>query len=291
MTRDAALRRILERLPALTEREAQNLARDLTAVEQRLASGEYAETDFVARSVFEVQRRTHEFVTYMRGWHAQGQRWSQLLTALGVPDDVVIDLCPGWAPKIELALMQAGFRGRVVAIDRSEESLTMLQEFLAVLQPSFTVVPVVEDVMGAPERPSHTARLVVANHVVDDLLVDRWVRARGGSLAAIYDDERLLAEAWRGVLRDAPQLLPAFPRDAAHALARYVADGGTLVVSHYSSLIERLIGGDDVAPFFADAFARVCAALVNDGVVARALPVGVDGFDDARAAVFVRPAR
>lgn len=188
MTRDAALRRILERLPALFEREAQNLARDLAAVEQRLASGEYAETDFVARSVFEVQRRTHEFVTYMRGWHAQGQRWAGLLAAIA-PSDVVIDLCPGWAPKIELALMQMGFRGRVVAVDHSAESLAMLQDFLAVLQPPFSVVPVVEDVMNA--QPRARARLVVANHVFDDLLMDRWVRARGGSLAEIYDDERL----------------------------------------------------------------------------------------------------
>jgi len=141
------------------------------AVEQRLASGEYREADFLVRSVFEVPRRTHEFVTYVKGWSAQARRWARLLAAIGIGHDEVLELAPGWAPKIPLALAELGFRGTLRVRDRSAHALALLQDFRDALR-----IPVRLDVEQADLRdaPARRASLVVANHVVDDRLLDGY---------------------------------------------------------------------------------------------------------------------
>ncbi len=283
----ALLRQLEHEAAGLGDVARGNLARDLTAVVARARSGEYQETDFLVRSVFEVPRRTHEYVTYLRGWNTQAARWAALLRAVGVPP-VVVDLCPGWAPKIELALHQLDYAGTVHVVDRSAASLAVLQDFLAVVRPRFTVRPVVRDVMtgDAPARGG----LVVANHVVDDLLLDRWATRHGTSTVDLYEDEDLLRAAWRGVVKDGPGLRASFPRELARGLAAFVDVDGTLVTTHYASLVERLLGGEAAGALFADVFAALRVALMEEGLRPLPLPAHDDGFSDDVAALFTRPA-
>lgn len=244
--------------------EAMNLARDLDAVERRLASGEYREADFLVRSVFEVPRRTHEFVTYVKGWSAQARRWARLLAKVGVGHDQILELAPGWAPKIPLALAELGFEGRLRVRDRSAQALGLLTDFCEALR-----IPVRVDVEQGDLRtaPARRAPLVVANHVVDDLLLDGYARARGLDLDAIYDDEAALVAAWRAIGAGAVDV-DAAADEVARVLATHVAPGGCLVVAHYPSLVERLLGDDNATRVFQRAFEGTRAGLREAGHVA-----------------------
>jgi hypothetical protein len=282
----ALLERIRDSAKGREDFEADNLRRDLSVLAARLESGAYKESDFAARNVYDVPRRTREFLRYFAGWNAQAARWGALLAPhiSGVRE--VIDLCPGWAPKIELALARLRFGGRVRMIDKDENAMRELLSFFALLDAPLRAEAIRADVFDTP--PASEAELVVANHVVDDVLLDRWAPKMGLDKARIYEEEAALAEAWERILERRSEIEEELPRELAEALSRHVLRGGVLIVSHYPSNIEQLIGTAEITETFAALFRLLRRALGALGLDERD-PPSSDRGDEGTVAVFRKP--
>ncbi len=246
-----------------------NLERDLSAVLRRLHAGEYARTDFVERNVFDVPRRTREFFSYMEGYLRLAGRWIEALDGFPISElDDVVDLCPGWAPKIELALLRTGFRGTVVVVDTDARALAALSSLIAGFAPPFTMAAECADFFAPPAR---RFRCAVANHVVDDLILSRFAPEPSSSL---YEDEGALVAAWLKIAERADEVVAGFPAELAEAFSRWVAPDGWLLLSHYDSFVDELLGSP-VRALVDQVFRATVSALVERGfVVEREAPAG-----------------
>jgi hypothetical protein len=266
----ALLARIAGSLEGKSEIEIDNLRLDLSAVVRRLESGAYEESDYAERNVFDVARRTREFLHYFAGWNAQAARWAAILGPhLGGVREV-LDLCPGWAPKIELALTRLRFSGRVRMIDKDGGAMRELLAFFAILESPLRVEAIEADIFAEPVAA--VAELVVANHLVDDVLLDLWSPRLGIDAALAYEREAALRDAWRRILGARSEIEAAFPPLLAGALARHVAPGGVLIVSHYQSNVDRLMGTDESRAVFEELFQRLRRELADLGMDEVALP-------------------
>ena len=248
----------------LEPQERVRFERDLARVLQRAEGGQYRISAF-GTNTLDVQDRAHEFLTELAFQARIGRTWSALLAPLQLtPADTVVDLCPGPVPKVELGLFYAGFAGRVVVVDADARALGALAAYLALFDPKFTVVPAVHDLLT---EPLPTARVVVANHVLDDLALG-WGATRAGlTLGDVYASEENLRTVWRGLLASSVELLDALGPAVGSAFASAVAPGGTLVTCQYAGYIERSLRMPEVTALMQALQARVAHEVMARGFV------------------------
>lgn len=242
--------------------EREHILRDLQAMTQRIQAGEYRHTDFVARSTFDIPRRTAEFFRYFAGYQEQAERLAALLKAVPMAGITSItDLCPGWAPKIEMALLLAGFQGDVYLFDKSRKYAAQLEIFLRILRPAFRTLSVQGDLLteAAPPR----TQLVIANHIVDDLIIDLYVSQAGLSADALYGCETTFIRSTSEI----PEVLDAdqIAVKLATALNRFVLPRGYLILTHYLSVTESCLDLHRWADYTADVFLQVQQVLYQQG--------------------------
>lgn len=216
--------------------EKENLARDLNAIKLRLSSGEYRYTDFDSRSVFDFPRRTVEFFKYMQGYHARALLWANELKKVPLETiPLIVDLCPGWAPKIQLALHYLQYRGEVILFDRCPEYTVQLESFLEIFNPQFKIRTIPGDFFASSSVP--TAKLVIANHVIDDLLIDLYCKHNKVALDDIYGNETIFLKTAEKI----PSTIDPnhFASQFASRVDQFVESKGFVFLSHYPSLAER----------------------------------------------------
>lgn len=246
----------------LDDLERGRLLRDIDRVRRRVEGRQYRLTGF-DDNVLNLPDRAQAFFTELDFHASIGRSWAALLAGTGADRAASIaDLGPGWVPKVELGLFYRGYRGNVVAIDKDPATAAFISRFLALLLPSFTLEPHVVDVFSAP-LPAHP--VVTANHVIDDLIVDWFIREWRIAPADLYQQEGVLAEVWRRILaRRAASLEEIVPRIAA-IFDALTAEGGLLLVSQYPSYVERVLGLPEVSAMNEEALAKVRAILASRG--------------------------
>src|SRR5262249_9684468 len=151
--------------------------------------------------------------------------------------------------KIELALRDLHFSGRVILLDKDPRATAALLRFLPLIAPPFRAEAINADLFSA--TPAATAELVLANHALDDLLFDRWA---GAPLP--IDDEGELRAAWARLLHSQSLILAEHPPPIARALHAHVKPGGALVLVEYEGHVEQLLG-TSARPLFAALFSAV----------------------------------
>ena len=279
MELDALLGALRSEAPSLSRVAAANLTRDLAAVLQRLRRGEYEKTDFLTRNVFDLPRRTREFFAYLEDWDRQAREWVEVLRPLPLTRfGRVANLCPGWSPKLELALGHLGFGGTVVLVDRSAEAVQRIQEFARLFRTELPLEHLRRDLwQPAPE----TFPLVVASHVLDDLTLDAFRERLGlASWEALYEQEEAVRGAWEALVAARDAVLREMPARIATALTQYVGPGGYLAFSHYPSLAEQLLRHEPSAALFRELFAATRQAVLDSGFAP--LPLSGAGYDPAQ---------
>ena len=223
------------------QRETMNAIRDLNQIASRWEQGVYRQTDVLARNVFDVPRRTDEFFSYVESYRKNAAQWTRLFLELEVENiERILHVLPGWSPKVELGLLRTKFQGCVELLDLSPAHTDRLINFLALFPAPFSVLPVHEDVYAC-SRPA--APLVIANHVLDDLLLAEELQSMGSPpLDALYDDEEVLCEVAKALCEHG--IKQGVVRRLAKLLEGMVADQGVLVCTHYKSHMSRLLGLD-----------------------------------------------
>lgn len=264
----------------------ENLGRDVRALLERARAGEYERTDFEARNIFDVARRTHEFLAYLGGWSEQAEAWAQVFERLELTgDESIAHLCPGWAPKLELALARRGHRGRVSLIDKRRSGPDRIVAFLRLLTGALDVEVIEEDLFAASEA---TYALVLANHVVDDLLLEEAAAALSIDPPRVYEDEATLERALGELVRREDRRGELMAR-LARAIGRRVAPRGRVVVTHYPSYVSRITGAERVERALEDAFIRLRRELSSLGLVELPGDTSFGSGFALPAHVFVRP--
>ena len=278
---------VLRQLEELLERkdlsalEIERGLKDLEKVRRRLETRDYERSSFNTNT-FCVADRARDALVEVQFYASLGRRWSALLDAIGLAGiDRIVDLGPGLTPKIELGLYYSDFRGEVVAVDKDADALEQMRRFIELFAPKFRLSPIACDLL---EDAIPAARLVTANHLIDDLVLEHWCRTRGLDRGAAYLEEQAFTALWRSILAARTTVIDELLPRLVHAFARLVLPGGALAIVQYPSYLERSLELEQISELCNELLDRVTGALIADGferdftTPARALSAPSDRF-------------
>ena len=173
-------------------------------------------------------------ITKMAEEHDNNARvWLGILRAISLKEDAtLVDLCPGSDPKIELALKEYGFRGRLVAVDTNQDALL---EIVRGLDVDYNIECVCSALQDA-ELTGHDH--VFSNHAIDDLMSAEYCRRNGMDYARMYGDVDYSRGIWDAIAA-APESYETFALDALVKAGTSIPLWGYFVLSQYPSKFER----------------------------------------------------
>lgn len=271
----------------LSEVERTRARRDLARLRERLVRRDYAISGY-GTNTFDIPDRAEELLTEIDFHASLGRVWAAVLSAheLGRAPRV-LDLCPGWTPKVELGLLYAGFSGEVLLLDQNAAALAKLERFLALFGPKFSVRRLVADLFTVELPPQP---VVIGHHLIDDVAIDAACGAIGLPPARVYSEESAFREVW-GVLLGEPELWrERLTERLSVGLHRLVAPGGALLLAQYPSYTERLLGLHQASAFSRQVLDLVAHRLMGRGYQALDLSAarGVSAFAPVEAFVGLR---
>lgn len=229
-----------------TKVEEKRLNNDLETLIERIEKKEYTRGGF-SKNKFDVPDRTKEFYVYTNFYCDIGKNWAQILKHYDVNNySEIVDLCPGYTPKIELALFYLGYKNKLTVIDKKVSFLSDLEKFTRLFNPLFKIEKKGIDLFG---KFKSNYRFIIANHIIDDLAMDHFATKFGIKIEDIYRDENIVKEFWRKIIANKKQNIPEIADKIAKMLMKIVAPGGYLFLSQYKSYMEKLLNMNEV-PFF-----------------------------------------
>ena len=228
------------------EVEYARMVRDLQRVEQRLIKGEYYYSDF-AGNTFNIPERTREYFIYFNSYFKAARTWAKVLHGVDVHRFAKIaDLCPGWAPKLELALFYLRYNGTLILLDKDRAALEQNETFIGLFNPPYQVQSRVADIFEINEPP---AELVLANHLIDDLLLNICAGEAGFDPNAIYQEEQAMKNAWALILQRRDYFFSKTVNQLSDLFLKLVQQGGSLILTQYQAYVEGLLDLNEAAAF------------------------------------------
>ena len=221
----------------LSQIERKRIDADLGVLAERIRCGEYRNARFV-HNVLNADERARELVDDLRFFYQLGKVWQRIFSAGGIGEQAsLLDIGCGWFPKIEVGLHHAGFRGTVTLLDKGAGTLRNARQFLDFLAVKFRCRFVESDLKRARGRFD----VIAANHLLDDLLLDEYIRRTGVSAKMLYADETAYRNAWNSISHD-----ETLTDVVADALSRRIASltrlGGVVCLFDYISHSHRALG-------------------------------------------------
>lgn len=242
-----------------SEWERNNFLKDLEVICDRFEKGYYLETDFQQRNQFDAPRRTAEFFNYFFGYHEQAKKWSEILKCLPLDRiESVLDICPGWSPKIEWALSDLNFEGKVYLLDLSSEALRRLERLLKIYQVKYSWEFLLEDFFSVDMPP---VDLLVANHAFDDLVLEQYCRRSGILLESLYESEALIRKATENAILGKHFCKDEFCAKVVARIDNLVKCERYVACMHYQGLTERALELADWTSFIFELMENVYSRL------------------------------
>jgi hypothetical protein len=160
------------------------------------------------------------------------EQWAAVLAHFQLTEQsTVVEISPGWAPKIPLALYRQGFAGKYIGYDLSREALAQLQQFMEMIPAKFTAEYQCGDVLQSPLPP---ADMLVMNHVIDDLLLGRY-----GQLKS-YESVAELQKSWQALAQLPLATFQPLVKQLATNITNSLHQNGQLLLHQYPGYIETL---------------------------------------------------
>jgi hypothetical protein len=137
-------------------------------------------------------------------------QWCALFAAQGLDrDGAVIEIGPGFAPKLGTALRAYNFRGSLFVVEPHRAALESILEDYNRLLPACEVVPVERTIRDAAGAVPRNADAVLMNHLLDDLVLGAMTdeHERDVIFSAMRPGRVCSTEtraAWRRVADDGP---------------------------------------------------------------------------------------
>ena len=223
----------------ISKTEKVRCTRELEIILGRLKSREYRQSNFLPRNVLTITERTDEMFKELRFLWSVGAVWKELLQEIGIHRvKSALDIGCGFFPKAELGFYYLNFTGKLTLLDCSAEALRQAAHFLKFFNVGFSVerVPV-----SLWDLPDHRYDLIVANHSLDDLILDAAARECGVSLIDAYRSEALFQELWQSIIKDSSLGAEVMDR-LAEFIAGHLNPGGRVVLLDYPSRSHRALG-------------------------------------------------
>jgi hypothetical protein len=172
-----------------------------------------------------------------REWnHAVGEFWTDILRGRRLERGTVMEIGPGFSDKIAHGLAALGFRGTIVLVEPNEPARRWAVDRYRRLLPQAQVVAMATRVQHL--RVSNRIDAVLANHVLDDLLIDAWVPASVS--AHLFSTMRpdascslMFVETWRQILASSLPSIHELANDVASSIASIRP--GLLALNDYPS--------------------------------------------------------
>lgn len=261
----------------LSDIELTNLKTDLNAWLLRVKNHQYQYTTFLDYNVFDFPRRNQEFLQYTQRWLDQANAWKEIITKLNVPPTgTIIDLLPGSLPKIELALNQLRFQGTIHAIDLDPQALKALDTHLSLISPlSFIYVPHHTNLY---QISNIKADLIIANHIIDDLLLYEFSESVSQPLSKIYDSEKAFLEAISHITKNPPH-----PDDLSQKISTQLfklsSSNCIIALNNYKGIIETGYQLDEWYQLCTSTLTRISNTLLEHGFIQVQLSKPTHHFD------------
>ncbi|MCB0328044.1 MAG: hypothetical protein KDD70_00230 [Bdellovibrionales bacterium] len=252
----------------LSPLEEDRLLRELINVDRRLRTRDYTIHSHNT-GTFNLVERNRDFFTELQFHSSMGRTWEKVLDGVQLSSHrAILDLCPGYFPKIELALLYKNYRGEVRAINKDGEALEQMNQFLKMFNAPFTFSYTVSDLLDASDK-FEPASLLLGNHIIDDIYIDFFGRELGFSSTELYSDQDLLERFWRCILKESTLRRGAVVSYLVEALGALTAERAEVVLVQYPSYIERQLGIQEVSDLHLRTLREIEIALVQDGFVSK----------------------
>jgi hypothetical protein len=176
-----------------------------------------------------------------------------MLDSLDVsPASTAVEVGPGFAAKVGFGLAELGFRGTLTVVEPNDAARSWVAARYRRLLPRAEVLAVAESVPGATSIAEHPIDLLLANHFLDDLLLNAAVSPGEG--ARLFSQMRpgaecsgAFVETWRLLFRT-PERLNALVGRVAEDFSHFVGAlrPGLMVLNHYPSWRHQSCGLDAI---------------------------------------------
>ena len=182
------------------------------------------------------------------------ETWRGIFT--GIPLDKannIIDLCCGWAPKLELALLKSDFKGTVYIIDKSMENLDLLDGLIRPFPKKYSMRKLQYVLPSRRKLPLQTADIIWGNHILDDLIIDHYSNTNSHKNVYLYSSTHL-DKIWK-VMEERTECI----KEIADLLINFIVNnlnaGGIAMLSQYDGYQDRLYRR--ARPY------KICRSLMN----------------------------
>ena len=167
----------------------------------------------------------------------------------------ITELCPGWAPKILLALHLISFEGTYIALDESPHALKKLEHFSHQINRSYTfkghTKNILTDTFGATDN-------LIKNHVLDDIILHAYFPDQ--SSEKMYTREQLVKN-WDYISHDSNlhSTIESITDTLTKKILDEVKNNGFVCIHQYEGYQDKLWN----IPFAWEISQKICDTLVD----------------------------
>jgi Methyltransferase small domain len=218
--------------------EQERFQEDLITLKKRLVCREYLQSSFKPRNQLSIPERTGEFFQELSFFFSIGKIWQALFSELEeVPFKKVLDIGPGYFPKVELGLYYSGYSGAVTLLDQDPRATESAEKFLNFFKCSFLARTIHKSIL---DEHSDKYDLIVANHFLDDYALACHCKDRGIDIGEAYQSEKLYRAVWNDIERNLEGVLSGV-RDLAIRFIQLLLPGGSVLLLDYTSFSHRAL--------------------------------------------------
>ncbi|KKP36952.1 MAG: hypothetical protein UR28_C0035G0003 [Candidatus Peregrinibacteria bacterium GW2011_GWF2_33_10] len=241
----------------LSEIAKKRLKRDLETIRERIQKNEY-ESSGIVFNTFDVPDKTQQFLSHLKTYSEIGNTWALILNSLPVHEyKNVLDLCPGFTPKIELALFYIKFKGEVTILDNEQESINRVTDFSKLIRPEFKITSYRHNLFTTSKKKFP---FIIGNHIIDDLILFYFMGKNHLRLKDLYEKEHILIKTWERIYKNKKQNLQEISDKLTQIFINLVSNDGYLCLSQYRSYLEKMLNLDQAFLFTK----KVCSKIENN---------------------------
>ena len=256
--------RLLLSKKMLSQDAKKRVRTDLSAIIQRLDKNEY-ETGGIVENIFDVPETFKRMYKHIDTYSKIAKTWSSILSNLPINKETnILDLCPGYAPKVELALFYLRYKGMVTILDEDSASVKQLVKFMELFNPQFKIKILKQDLFS-PTKEKFP--FVIGNHIIDDLILYYFAKKSNLNINKFYENEQEIVGFWKRIFIDKNENQREITQKISDTLCPIVAVGGYLCLSHYKSYMDVMLDLEKEYLFSKYVFNNVVNNLLNSGFV------------------------
>ncbi len=236
----------------------ENLLKDLESIIIAL------DLDIYRRHVLTEQLRrlgktNQEFINLIYYYQEGGKYWKKIFDLIAIKDKkTILDLLPGWAPKIAYGLIMSKYKGEYFALDKNKKFLSDLKTSAEFLLPKFKITKLHQNFLRSDSGLK--ADVVIANHIIDDLIMNIFFQ----DSEDIYKNETIYNKNWQWVLNNKNECETRLISELISKIDSFVADGGFLILNQYEGCIEKMFQQKKGAQFCIKLMHNLKEQLISD---------------------------